>query len=579
MRLTNTALHCSTYSTARLTALISVLLLTSLTACSEKSVSPATSNTTQINTVQEQPRKTEFLAQDYIDHNEVFNPEAPIPAQCYTKTESKFNPCYVCHQTYSESDRPNQMHDGFQQGSYAFSDVGVTNSWKNLFVNREEKIKDISDEFILDYIQTDNYTPLIEKLKNSDWSGVVPELKHLEKGAEAFDEYGLAKDGSQWVAFNYKPLPSTFWPTNGSTDDVMIKLATPFTQINGEFSRQVYFANLALLELAITGKQSTSLPPTNEIELQLDLDSDGKLTSNTTTIHRRTHYIGDAHQTPLAHMLYPEGTAFLHSVRYVGVGENGEIFNPPRMKELRYMKKQTFLPTERLSGSYYREAKEKHFGNLPYSVDKQDKGMSNGFGWQVLGFIEDEQGNLRKQHSEEQAFCMGCHKTIGTTIDQTFAFPRKVAGAEGWGYINLKTIKDVPNIRASDLQPEEQGEYLTYLERVGGGDEFRQNSEMLARWFTSNGVNKAEVESLESIYDLITPSKERALALNKAYYTIVKEQSYLFGRDTVLLPATNVYTEVDESEPPLLPQHRHQWDIRLDWSANSTTGPQSVVAQ
>lgn len=205
--------------------------------------------------------------------------------------------------------------------------------------------------------------------------------------------------------------------------------------------------------------------------------------------------------------------------------------------------------------------------------------MSNGFGWQVLGFIEDEQGNLRKQHSEEQAFCMGCHKTIGTTIDQTFAFPRKVAGAEGWGYINLKTIKDVPNIRASDLQPEEQGEYLTYLERVGGGDEFRQNSEMLARWFTSNGVNKAKVKSVDSIYDLITPSKERALALNKAYYTIVKEQSYLFGRDTVLLPATNVYTEVDESEPPLLPQHRHQWDIRLDWSANSTAGSQSLVAK
>ena len=27
------------------------------------------------------------------------------------------------------------------------------------------------------------------------------------------------------------------------------------------------------------------------------------------------------------------------------------------------------------------------------------------------------------------------------------------------------------------------GEFLTYLERVGGGDEFRQNEEMIERWF------------------------------------------------------------------------------------------------
>ena len=79
-------------------------------------------------------------------------------------------------------------------------------------------------------------------------------------------------------------------------------------------------------------------------------------------------------------------------------------------------------------------------------------------------------------HFEEQFFCIGCHKSVGTTIDHTYSFPRKVDGILGWGYIDLAKMQDVPNVG------EEDGEFLTYLERVGGGDEFRQNEEMLERW-------------------------------------------------------------------------------------------------
>lgn len=87
-------------------------------------------------------------------------------------------------------------------------------------------------------------------------------------------------------------------------------------------------------------------------------------------------------------------------------------------------------------------------------IDKGRNGLSNHRGWTILGFIEDEHGELRKQSREEQFFCVGCHKSIGSTIDQTFSFPRKVAGADGWGYIDLTDITDVPNIG------EEDGEYL-----------------------------------------------------------------------------------------------------------------------
>ena len=104
------------------------------------------------------------------------------------------------------------------------------------------------------------------------------------------------------------------------------------------------------------------------------------------------------------------------------------------------------------------------------------------------------------------------------------------------------------------------------MERVQAGDEFRQNAEMIERWFNQDGILKyKKIEALPSIYELITPSKERALALNKAYLSIVKEQSFLFGRDAVITPNQNVFEHIDNEVPPLHKQHRYEWDIRLAW--------------
>ncbi|BFM18995.1 hypothetical protein [Gilvimarinus japonicus] len=499
--------------------------------------------------------------QDYITHNETYNPEAVIPPQCYTKTEGKNNPCYICHQSYTgDRARPNMMNDGFLQGSYDFSDIGNTNRWSNLFKNRSAEIDNIDDDFMRNYINQDNYSALAAWFQSDAWRGRAPVIANLADGAGAFDQDGLALDGSRWVAFNYKPVPSTFWPTNGSTDDVMIRLPDAFSEIDGQYSRDLYFANLSLLEMAIVDKSSLPSIALDEAASGIDFNGDGQLDSDVTSVNRTTRYFGDAKKFPVTHMLYPQGTEFLHTVRYVGIKEDGSITNARRMKEVRYMRKDTFMPKERLTNSYYREAKEKHFGNLPAVVNHDDRGMSNGMGWLLWGFIENADGEMRKQNDQEQFFCMGCHKTIGTTIDQTFAFARKKPGAIGWGYIDLKSLTDAPNIG------ETQGEYLTYLERVGGGDEFRQNAEMLERWFDSKGMVKREkVAAQETLYDLITPSPERALDLNKAYYRIVQEQSFLFGRDAVLTPADNVYQTIDTAIEPLDSEHRYSWDIRLDW--------------
>ena len=497
----------------------------------------------------------------YMEHNEVYNPESVIPPQCYTKTNGKNNPCYACHQSYDNSEnRPNQMGDGTLQGNYEFSDVGLTNSWKNLFVDRRELIADISDEAILNYISEDNYTA-------STTNGLPDEMqiKQLSYPAKAFGEHGIANDGSGWVAYNYKPFPSTFWPTNGSTGDAMIRLPVAFQQREGQYSEDVYLANLTLLEMALKDVNSLAVPQLNEQTIGMDLNGDGELSEAITHIQRQRHYVGDANGIELSYQLYPQGTELLHTVRYIGVDADGQIYNAPRMKEVRYMQKALFRSKESLASAYYAEAKDKAFEKLPQTrYLGEEQGIDNGFGWTLNAYIEDARGQLRPQHEQELAFCNGCHKTVGSTFDQTFSFARKVPGAKGWGYINLHEIDDVPNMN------EQEGEFLTYMKRVGGGDEFRQNAEMLARWFNADGeLNEVKVKQANSVYELITPSPERALALNKAYQTIVKEQSYLFGRDATITEATNVLSEIDAEQPPLLPEHRYHWDMRLDWFAEN----------
>jgi hypothetical protein len=69
------------------------------------------------------------------------------------------------------------------------------------------------------------------------------------------------------------------------------------------------------------------------------------------------------------------------------------------------------------------------------------------------------------------------------------------------------------------------------------------------------------------VYELITPSRERALAVNKAYRVIVQDQDFIFGRDATTAPPQNVYELVSNENSPTLSEHRtFKWDIRLDWS-------------
>jgi len=89
---------------------------------------------------------------------------------------------------------------------------------------------------------------------------------------------------------------------------------------------------------------------------------------------------------------------------------------------------------------------------------------------------------------------------------------------------------------------------------------------MLARWFGADGQVKAEKVRGKSVYELITPSRDRALMLGKAYSEIVREQSFVYGRDVTVTPPVNVHAEIDEATAPTLPRHlSFGHDIRLDW--------------
>jgi hypothetical protein len=186
----------------------------------------------------------------------LFNAAAYIPPQCYTKTQDKqgrvHNPCFTCHTTPR---RPNYTGDAGLQRAYEFAETSDTNHWKNLFRDRSQAVAGISDEDIRDHIRRSNYFDEQGRIKlatrlanvprewdyngNGQWDGFVPDAWF------DFDAQGFDRDPeghyTGWRAFAYYPFPGTFWPANGSTDDVLIRLSEAFrTGLDGKYEYSYY---------------------------------------------------------------------------------------------------------------------------------------------------------------------------------------------------------------------------------------------------------------------------------------------------------------------------------------------------
>jgi hypothetical protein len=483
----------------------------------------------------ENSKPLENIKKNELEQQEIFsksikNRVAYIPPQCYTDIKSKnnnnfkYNPCYACH---TKGKTPNYIDDSDLQDKYIFITDARENHWTNLFKDRTKLINKISSEEIKNYIRQDNYTALKSNLqnlkhkswdfnKNGKWDGYIPDCNFN------FDKDGFDRDKNQnytgWRAFAYYPFLGTFFPTNGSTDDVIIRLPKEFQtdKNSSEFNLDIYKTNLNILEKVI--KNSSK--------------------------NQNLKYVGKAENIKIHNGLFPKGTEFLHTVRYIDFDENQNLKLSKRMKEVRYSKKISYLSPS--NWQIYviglnRELLEDN-DDPKKIVGNFETGMSNGLGWIYSGFIEDNNGELRPQSNEETMFCIGCHSSIGATTDTTFAFNRKLTDSKyisNWFHWNQKSGA-LKNISDNNL------EYSKYLEKNPFGDEFRENREVFDKFFEQNLSKKTKAFNIlkNDISFLLQPTKARAEILNKTYKTIVEEQSYIYGRDATIKPAKNVLKNI-----------------------------------
>jgi hypothetical protein len=519
------------------------------------------------------------------------NPAAYIPPQCFTKTRTDEgaakNPCYACH---VKAPAPNYADDADLQVTLKLPPAAKKNPWTNLFDPPMTRAPRLSDDEVLRYVRESNYFDAAGHIvladeradarwdedKNGRWDGFVPDVYFV------FDDHGFdhAPDGSPtgWRAFGYYPFLGTFFPTNGSTDDVLVRLDRAFRErADGTPDRDAYEINLAIVMALIT-REDVPIDPVDESLYGVDLDLDGRIARASRVAFdgderdkekTRMHYVGRAREEEragrlaIAPGLFPVGTEFFHTVRYLDLGPDGAVRMAARMKEVRYAKKTRFLSYDALKQLAVAEAREQ--AETPDGArwvrSLGERGIDNGQGWVYQGFIEDARGQLRPQNREESAACAGCHGGIGGTVDGIFSLPRKVSEAEaqhGWFHWSQRGLAGLKEPKRRDGTYE----YTAYLQHAGGGDEFRENGEVMARFFDASGaLVPTEVDRLhEDVTRLLLPSAPRALDLDRAYRAIVAEQSFVLGRDAVLAPAHNVYAEVRIGEPtgiaPAVPASR-----------------------
>jgi hypothetical protein len=472
----------------------------------------------------------------------VANPEASVPLQCYAQTGAS-NTCWTCH---AEGQGTNLRVDLDLQSSYDFSDFARENHWRNAFLPAGGDAADIDDEEMLAWVRQDNYRPLQRALQRAaERPAFVPDVD-LHGG---FDELGFARDGSAWRALRYQPFPGSGWPTNGSAGDAFVRLPPPFREnVSGAPSTEIYRANLTILEAAIAADPSLSteelvrgIEPIDEMEIGVDLDGDGVLGRATRLRGLPARYVGGAADIAVTRYQYPAGAELLHTVRYLDPSAPGMMAR--RMKEVRYARKVEVLDAWANARAYEREAEEKAEGALPQYRGAPEVGLRNDFGWQLTGYIEDARGRLRLQTAEEHRACMGCHSAVGVTVDHTFSLARKVPGRDGWRMQTLEGLSDRPQVGHAE------GEALAYMKRAGRADDYGANAEMNERFFSAGEVDAAAVRRAAPGGDrdlawLLSPSRERALRLDKAYLVLVREQRFAQGRDAFADPPRLVHRAV-----------------------------------
>ncbi len=569
---------------------------------------PTDSNDTSLNNDSDEIIATPNIIGKYFNPITFTNPYANVPAQCYIETSNgRQNACLFCHTNglYHLGVGNNNPQAGAIPGlnlqiDYGFDPLSTTapyasiNRWENTLY--PEKLAQyvaelgivMNDWDMQSYIRTDNWQAAFNQRLGSpkDWDSGYENAMRLLPGLNPQDLpadsdgfvrttntenafFTDAKGGiTGWRAINFMPY-GIFTPISGSVSGIYIRLPEKFMKNqNNEFDLTTYQTNLDLLEKAIK-------------------DELGAL--------EETTYAGMANDETLLRGAYPKGTEFAHPLHYVDM-EADDInavsqftgTRAQRVKEVRYMYKyESYDPMGSTPGSGE--------GDSIYGNNEQGW-VYNGTGWILSGFIENKDGILRPQTTEELTQCIGCHSGFkntefpnfssgtGGTVDSTWAFPRKLPNNLGWQEMNYLgfTINSDGSVKSTIQEPNNRekgmGEFGLFLSYVVGASlygevppiyennfqniitqtngysydwptldtttaqDFENTSEQrqtLLREFVERGDYLDNDGTIKSF--LLYPSEDFALANAQRYRQVVATQRYKYGKDVFAQTPSNYH--------------------------------------
>jgi hypothetical protein len=429
-----------------------------------------------------------------------YNEEPTIPAQCWIETSyGTQNACKYCHTNYlTEIKHGNNWPIAEDQILFSFPSPDLNKVlWTNI-IKPEEIIKRLEEEnisipqpgdpAILTYIRANNWiaTYNIARGNGDDsWNNIsnadsefqlFPALNPndlfpyyeenpTDNGTHGYvDQEGFVKDKNDeytgWRAVNFFPY-ALFTPLTGSVSGIYIRLPREFMTKESEVDIDIYKKNLELLVKNIKNMEFES-----------------------------EYYYGAASGIKVLKGFYPGGTEFAHPLHYVDLNADNECgteldglnnndskdyefpgTRSKRVKEIRYMYKWKDVTIEDIAP---KEEEEEEAGRI---IGKEWKGwIDNNAGWVISAYIEDREGNLRPQTTEELCQCLGCHGEVGNTIDSVWSFQRKLPAELGWQEMNYgyykKSRADKTKLQDYYNQNMEMGELEYFYYTVVGADLF-----------------------------------------------------------------------------------------------------------
>jgi hypothetical protein len=390
----------------------------------------------------------DFLKRTGAPYRPSYNEDPSIPAQCWIETSyGTQNACLYCHTDYlAKIKHGNAFPLGEDQVLYSFPSPDLNKVlWRNTIFPKEisERLEKegiaLPDSEDVAYVRRDNWQSAFKKARptaSAEWLNressefvLFPALNpsHLfpyrakdptSGGTHGFvDANGFVRDEKEaytgWRAVNFFPY-GIFTPLSGSVSGIYIRLPRSFRCENGNFSREIYRKNLDLLERNIKNRPN-----------------------------KESRYSGDASRVKIEKGFFPVGTEFAHPLHYVDLNADGETgaqldgvvgnktvtYEFPgtrsrRVKEMRYMYKWKQVGIDDID-------EEAHPDD--FVIGNEGQGwVDNNTGWLLSGFIEDREGELRPQTTEELMQCIGCHGKVGNTVDSVWSFERKLPAEAGW---------------------------------------------------------------------------------------------------------------------------------------------------